>query len=380
MVSELILMRPLVLCFIGLTLLLFSCKSDKKQDDMTTSDGFISSTASEEENTQSQTRVLSKMLYARLDRLKIRVDSTMGAKTATVISEGDTLIFQDDFSTHRENLKLRGKNYYEPWLKVMHPKSGKSGWVYGGAVIYDSKELKKQHDLASPLFAQVYADDLEWEGTVPTGWAKASITNPEDFKLFLIRFKGMVANDDIDQLANLVNYPLKDIKNKADFRTNYSRLFTQKLKDEIDQQRLDRIYRNNKGAMIGDNSLWFQQVGSTYKIVSLDFKGVEDIARELMRDLSGIYLTDGQGKKSIKAFNIKRFLELTLNYQTASGYPDSKTLGRYKHETTYGGKHSFVQDTQDSIVRKLVFQKEDSIYTMQILNDTLLQDVTFFLR
>ena len=369
-------MRPLLLLSISLTLLLFSCKSDK-QTGMDASDEFITNTEVEGEVKTSPTQVLSKVLYAKLDRLKIRTDSTMGAKTAIVISEGDTLIYQDEFSTQRENLKLRGKNYYEPWLKVLHPQSGKMGWVYGGAVNYDSPALKLQHDKASPLLVQLQSDDLEWDGTVPTGWSTASITNPKDFKLFLIRFKGMVANNDIDALANLVQYPLKEIKNKADFKASFSRLFSDSLKDAVDDQRLDRIYRNNKGAMIGNEHLWFKQFGNSYKIVSIDFKGVADITRDLMNELAGDYITTGAERKSIKAFYIREFLELTLNFKNADGFPDSKSLGRYKHLTTYNGKHTFAQDTQDSIKRGLIFELKDSIYNLSIKNDVQLQGNTF---
>ena len=369
-------MRLLFLLFISFTLSLISCKNDK-QSGREASDEFITNSEVKAEVQTSPTQVLSKELYAKLDRLKIRTDSTMGAKTAIVISEGDTLIYQDDFSTQRENLKLRGKNYYEPWLKVLHPQSGKMGWVYGGAVKYDSPALKQQHDKASPLLVQLQSDDLEWNGTVPTGWSTASITNPKDFKLFLIRFKGMVANNDVDALSNLVQYPLKEIKNKADFKANFSRLFSDNLKEAVDVQRLDRIYRNNKGAMIGDEHLWFKQFGNSYKIVSIDFKGVADIAKELMNELAGNYMTTGPDRKSVKAFRINKFLELTLNFKNANDFPDSRTLGRYKHLTSYNGKHTFAQDTKDSIKRKLVFELKDSIYNLRVENDLKLQGDVF---
>ena len=187
----------------------------------------------------------------------------------------------------------------------------------------------------------------------------------------------MVANNDIDALSNLIQYPLKEINNKADFKANFSRLFSDNLKEAVDEQRLDRIYRNNKGAMIGDDHLWFRQFGNSYKIVSIDFKGVADIAKELMNELAGNYLTTGADRKSIKAFYIKKFLELTLNYKNASDFPDSRSLGKYKHLTSYNGKHTFAQDTKDSIKRTLVFEMKDSIYNLRVENDLQLQGETF---
>lgn len=360
-----------------LSLTFSSCKSDKgsasaSEEILVDDEGEVMTTTIEEEEE------VSKWLFAKLDRLKIRSDSSMNAKTVTVVSENDSLLYLDAFSSKRENLRLRKKYYYEPWLKVKHVKSGKLGWVYGGAVIYESSRLADKISKSSPLVQQVYADDLEWDGTVPSGWATASITDPVEFKMFLIRFKGMVQNDDVDGIAKLVKYPLKEIQGSVDFKANYSRLFTDEVKAVVAEQRLDRIFRNSQGAKLGDGEITFNQVGDDYKIVAVDFKDRSDLTRELMSDLSGQYVTDSpSGKQSIRAFSIRKFLELTLNYQDSRGFPQSKSLGRYLHETSHNGRHGFYQDTNDSTRRQLIFREEDSLRVLTVLNDMSLSDLEF---
>ena len=353
--------------------LTLGCKSDPKPeatDEVTFEDGAPS--ASEKAAT------IGKGLTAKLDRLKIRTDSTMSASTATVISEGDTLLYLDQHSTVRENLKLRGKYYHEPWLLVNHPKSGKSGWVYGGAVDYEDKALHNQLKAKSPLLQQVYADDLEWEGTVPTGWQTATIRNSEQFKLFMIYFKSLVAKEEHSEIANMIRYPLKDIKTKQEFISNAHRILTPEVKQAVADQRLDRIFRNSGGASIGNGEVWLQEVNGKYRITAINFKGLSDISRDLMKRLSGTYLaTSDSGKYSLRTFRIKDFLELTLNHQGQDGFPLSQGLGKYRHETSHAGQHAFVQVTTDSIVRRLSFTEVDSVSQLEIDNEPLTQGLSF---
>jgi len=361
---------------LGCMYLLTACKTDKSVV-LVDSESDLNIEA-DSESEQNKIESYDNLLLAKLDRLKIRSDSTMNASTVTVISEKDSLLYMGVHSTQRENLKLRGKYYHEPWLKVRHSKSGKKGWVYGGAVNFEDQALKTMITNSSPLMKQVYADDLEWDGTVPTGWSTATINDPVKFKLFLIGFKEMIKKDDVDNIAGLVRYPLKDIKNKTEFKANYSRLITDELKTAVADQRLDRIFRNSQGAMMGNGEVWFQNIGGDYKIISIDFKSRSDLTNDLMSKLSGNYVTNSSnGKQSIKAFKIKKFLELTLNYQEGNGFPASRSLGRFLHETSVNGRHSFYQDTKDTVQRRLLFEVQDSSFTLKISNDAALRDLQF---
>ena len=354
-------------------ILVSACKNDKPAPTISTTDEdkFL-------KDQKAAKPVINKTMTARLDRLKIRTDSAMNAGTVTVVSERDSFLYLDAYSHQRENLKLRGKYYHEPWVKVKHLKSGKQGWVYGGAVKYASEELKNIHNQASTMLVQAAADDLEWEGTIPTGWGTATITDSEQFKIFMIHFKEMVANNEVDKIASLIQYPLKDITDRQMFKNNYQRLFSEGLKQKVAEQRLDRIFRNSGGAAIGSGDIRFQEVGGKYMIQAINFKGRADLTKDLMKTLSGNYLavTDN-GKFGLKAFRIRNYLELTLNYQSANGFPDSRTLGKFVHQTSQEGRHIFLEENQDSIQRQLLFTVDEGSTKLAIRADPQLVDLEF---
>lgn len=357
------------------SLLLFAaCKNDTGNS---VSENVV---AVQETETVEEVPEVSRELYASLDRLRIRSDSSMNAKTAVTISEKDTLIFLNQTSVRRLAMKLRGKYYYEPWLKVKHNKSKKIGWVYGGAVKYDSAVLKDSLLKTAPVMQQIYADDLEWEGTVPTAWSTATISSAENFKIFLLNFKEMVRNDEVGKIADLIRFPIKNLENRQEFKDNYTRIFSEPMKAAVRNQRLDRIFRNSGGASIGDGEIWFHQVGEGYKIVTINFKGRDDLKNDLMQRLSNTYLpSNGEGQFSLKAFKIRGYLELTLNQQGLGGAGRTQSLGKYTYESSMNGTHSFFQETQDSLGRSLVFREKNGLLELQVRGgeEPRLEDILF---
>lgn len=311
---------------------------------------------------------ISMVTFARLDRLRIRTDSTMTAGTVATISEGDTLIYLEKASENRVALQLRGKYYYEPWLNVRHLPSGKKGWVYGGAVKFKSSQLQKDLSESSPLMQQAMADDLEWDGTIPTGWNTATITDARDFKIFVIKFKELINNNDVSALAKMIRYPIKNIASPQEFKDNFTTIFSEELRRRISDQRLDQIFRNDQGASLGDGDIWFQQVDNEYKIVGLNFKGREDLVSELMRNLSKTYIAhSANSKMSIKAMNIKQFLEMTLDMQQEGDFAKRINLGRYTYQSSSAGRHTFIQDTDETDVRRAIFSQDSTGIDLQIM-------------
>ena len=323
---------------------------------------------------------VSRELYASLDRLRIRSDSSLNAKTAVTISERDTLIYLNQASVQRLAMKLRGQYHYEPWLKVKHPKSKKVGWVYGGAVKYDSPMLKDSLRKTAPVMKEIYSDDLEWEGTVPTTWSTATISNAENFKIFLLNFKEMVRNDEVNKIADLIRFPVKNLENRQEFKDSYTRVFSESMKAAVRDQRLDRIFRNSGGASIGDGEIWFHQIGEAYKIVAINFKGRDDLKNELMLRLSNTYLPSNQeGQFSLKAFKIKEYLELTMSQKGIGGADRTQSLGKYTYESSQNGAHRFFQETQDSLKRSLLFREKEGLLELQVMGgaEPRLEDILF---
>jgi hypothetical protein len=119
--------------------------------------------------------------------------------------------------------------------------------------------------------AQVQAQDTLFEdGTMPASWSAAGFDDPDGFKLFLLRFKDWVKNDRKDSIAAHIQFPLREYKTEKSFLASYSKIFDASLKARVDSQRLDRIFRNSQGAMIGSGEIWFAPLPDGYRIIAIN--------------------------------------------------------------------------------------------------------------
>lgn len=122
-----------------------------------------------------------------------------------------------------------------------------------------------------PQAAQVQAQDTLFEdGTIPSSWENAGFNDPEGFKLFLLRFKDWVKNDRIDSIVMHTRFPLRQYKTAAVFQQHYADIFDASMKTAVDTQRLDRIFRNAQGAMIGGGKIWFAPLPEGYRIIAIN--------------------------------------------------------------------------------------------------------------
>jgi hypothetical protein len=110
------------------------------------------------------------------------------------------------------------------------------------------------------------------DGSIPTTWAVAGINDPQGFKNFFVNFQKLVKEDQKVEIAKLIRYPLKDIKNEADFIKNYDQMFTQKVKTEVINQNVEQIFRNDQGVMVGNGEIWFHTIigKSGYWIIAIN--------------------------------------------------------------------------------------------------------------
>ena len=65
--------------------------------------------------------------------LRIRSTPGFSGKIIGKLNEGDRIFYLFQRSELTSKVKLRGKFYYEPWIKIKSP-HGKTGWVFGGAI------------------------------------------------------------------------------------------------------------------------------------------------------------------------------------------------------------------------------------------------------
>ena len=115
-------------------------------------------------------------------------------------------------------------------------------------------------------------DSVFEDGSVPISWTNAGFDHPGDFKLFLKTFKAAVMNNDTAAIARVIAYPVKGIKNEREFRSHYGEFFSDKVKNAVTQQRLDRIFRTSDGAMIGTGEVWFTERKGAFYIIAINPK------------------------------------------------------------------------------------------------------------
>ena len=116
------------LTFVGF---IFSCKNTNSSESTQQTESN-SSEGESTENTTTQEKA-STILYAWVDKLRIREQPTTKSEIVVEVKEGTSFTYLNEKTDYKEKINLRGTLFNEPWLKIKTDE-GKEGWVYGGAV------------------------------------------------------------------------------------------------------------------------------------------------------------------------------------------------------------------------------------------------------
>ncbi len=123
----------------------------------------------------------------------------------------------------------------------------------------------------NPQTEEIRAQDTSFEdGSIPSTWRNAGFDDPADFKEFRLSFKDWVKKDQVDSITAYIRFPLKNYKTPEAFRKAYPKVFDDSLKTIVDKQRLDRIWRNYQGAVIGSGQIWFSALPEGYRIIAIN--------------------------------------------------------------------------------------------------------------
>jgi hypothetical protein len=148
------------------------------------------------------------------------------------------------------------------------------------AIVSDGIPLKKDSvlpvigdsNIGFGLTQEELADDSVFaDGSKPSSWQTAGITDVKGFKMFLKEVQQAVLNNDKEKLAKSIAYPLgKQIRNEQDFIKHYDRIFSKDAKLAIARLNFSQLFRNSKGVMCEDGKIWFSQVGDQFKIIAIN--------------------------------------------------------------------------------------------------------------
>ena len=119
--------------------------------------------------------------------------------------------------------------------------------------------------------AELKDDPVFTDGSIPTSWQNAGITDVKGLKLFIKKLQQWIVTNDKDSLASVVKYPLnKKIKTKEELVANYDAVFTKEVKLSFATLNFSQLFRNDKGVMTSGGKVWFDQQGSVFKIIAIN--------------------------------------------------------------------------------------------------------------
>lgn len=113
-------------------------------------------------------------------------------------------------------------------------------------------------------------DSVFTDGSIPTSWANAGITDVRGLKLFLKKAQQWAMNNDKEKLAAAIKYPLKNIKNEQELIAAYDNIFTKEVKLSFATINFNQIFRNQQGVMTAGGKVWINQFGKDFKIFAIN--------------------------------------------------------------------------------------------------------------
>ncbi|HTE27427.1 hypothetical protein [Flavitalea sp.] len=123
------------------------------------------------------------------------------------------------------------------------------------------------------LTAEELKDDTVFtDGSRPVSWENAGVSDPLALKKFIRKLQVWVRDNQVDSISGYLVYPMRNpgIKDKSDFKLNYRDYITDGVKAALADQRLNQVFRNEQGAMIGQGQIWFRQKDNNIQIIAIN--------------------------------------------------------------------------------------------------------------
>lgn len=96
-------------------------------------------------------------------------------------------------------------------------------------------------------------------------------------KAFLLELQHAVKQDDRKKVASMVRYPLtvpagkrRTIRTRAQFVSGYAGIITEAVRQSVLNQDPECLFGNDRGAMIGRGSVWFDQRPAGFGIIAVN--------------------------------------------------------------------------------------------------------------
>ena len=114
--------------------------------------------------------------------------------------------------------------------------------------------------------------------SVTTTWEDIDIQDVHGLKIFIKKLKLWSEQGNKDSVAANIDFPLvndESISSSKIFLQQYDKIFNNKVKQALQQQKLNELFKNFQGVMIGSGEMWIANVFKTkkevYKIRSINY-------------------------------------------------------------------------------------------------------------
>ena len=123
----------------SICLFFLSCGNNTSDENQATDGQNLSSDnqTSTEQSTENNIE-----LIVVLDKIRLRDKAGLDGVELEQLTKGTKLTFLGEISDFTDKILLRGIEYDDPWLKVQI-KYGQEGWIYGGAVKFNSNDTNE---------------------------------------------------------------------------------------------------------------------------------------------------------------------------------------------------------------------------------------------
>jgi hypothetical protein len=121
--------------------------------------------------------------------------------------------------------------------------------------------------------AELKDDSVFSDGSVPSSWKTARVSDVKGLKLFIKQLQQWVIANDREMLASAVQYPLDDaIKTRESLTVNFDGVFTKAVKLSLATTNFNQLFRSERGVMLDGGKIWVAQKGDNFKIISINYE------------------------------------------------------------------------------------------------------------
>lgn len=130
------------------------------------------------------------------------------------------------------------------------------------------------YSTGNPADTALTAEEMTDKGGEMAPWSLAGISDPVSLKHFIKYFRYLMNHNEKEKIAQLIIFPQDSVnaecRDSADFVRNYDQIFDADLKNHINDQRLNDIFYNIHGVLIGHVlGITINQRGYRYVITSI---------------------------------------------------------------------------------------------------------------